>query len=376
MEHWVHFSDKKIVEVQSKINNYRKDFFQKSSGIQLPDTTCVGGLENSTNKESKIDFFVSMPVKNQEKIIKDVLYDLISSIDKDFKLGLLFDNCVDESLNECEDFFLKSSITFQHLREVYFIKSNGELFESTAENILFHLCTQKYFVSVQSDIYFTDTSFLRRSELAFSLVPDLFAISGKALVSFEILTKSKAFWNSLLHSFNFIRKLVPKRIKKVRLGFFLPKLGYFGDMSSPPNVLMKFKRKELNTLYLGEAIIRGPVIWKSEIFRELNGYDDVAHPLGRDDCDICFRAYLSGYLSGYLPCQSYSIFNEGATRKKRSPDDQETLDARGLLAKRIPSRLFDYWNGKLDSISINQLHRQKTKFKANYGKSIFLDIKS
>ena len=376
MENWINFTDRKIVEVQSKINDYRKDFFQRSSGIQLPNTTCVGGLEKPTKKELRIDYFVSMPVKNQEKIIKDVLYDLISSIDKDFKLGLLFDNCSDESLNICKDFFSKSSLSFQHLQEVFFIKSDGELFESTAENILFKLCNQKYFVTIQSDLYFVDVSFLSRSESAFSLVPDLFAISGKALVSFETLTRLKAFLNSLLHAFNAIRKLRPIGIRKVRLGLFLPKLGYFGDMSSPPDVLMKFKRKELNTLFLGEAIIRGPVVWKAEIFRELNGYDDVAHPLGRDDCDICFRAYLLGYMSGYLPCVAYSIFKQGTTRKKRSPDDQNSLDARNFLAKRFPSRLTDYWNGELDSSLTNKLSQQKTRFKINYSKSIFLANKS
>lgn len=376
MENWTNFTDRKIVEVNSKINDYREDFFQRSSGIQLPNIFCVGGLEKPTNKELRIDYFVSVPIKNQEKVIKNVLYDLVSSIGKDFKLGLLFDNCIDESLNICKEFFSKSSLSFQYLQEVFFIRSDGELFESTAENILFKLCSEKYFVSIQSDLYFVDVSFLHRSESAFSLVPDLFAISGKALVSFEMLTRSKAFLNSLLHTFNAIRKLRPFGIRKVRLGLFLPKLGYFGDMSSPPDVLMKFKRKELNTLYLGEAIIRGPVVWKSEIFRELNGYDDVAHPLGRDDCDICFRAYLSGYLSGYLPCGAYSIFKQGTTRKKRSPDDQESLDARNFLAKRFPSRLSEYWNRELDSSLINQLSQQKARFKINYGKSMFLANRS
>lgn len=372
MENWINFTDRKIVEVQTKINEYREDFFQRSSGIHLPNTICVGGLEKTTNQELSIDYFVSMPVKNQEKIIKNVLYDLVSGINKNFKLGLLFDNCSDESFRMCKDFFSKSPLSLKHLQEVYFIKSDGELFESTAENILFKLCSQKYFVSVQSDSYFVDVSFLHRSDVAFSLVPNLFAISGKALVSFKALTKLKAFFNSLLHSFNVIRKLKPLGIRKVRLGLFVPKLGYFGDMSSPPDVLMKFKKKELSTLFLGEAIIRGPVVWKAEVFRELNGFDDVAHPLGRDDCDICFRAFLSGYLSGYLPCVAYSIFKQGTTRKKRSSGDQESLDARIFLAKRFPSRLSDYWNGELDSRLIKQLNQQKDVLKMNYSKSIFL----
>ena len=164
--------------------------------------------------------------------------------------------------------------------------------------------------------------------------------------------------------------------QRIRLGYYLPRLGYFGDLSSPPDDTMRFKRKELNTLYLGEALIRGPVIWNAEMFRKLGGYNDVAHPLGRDDCDLCFRAYLSGYVSGYLPCRAFSIFNQGTTRKKRSTNDQRTLDERNLLATKIPSQLLEYWNGRLDSISVKQLKQQKNKFKNIYGNSIFLTKKS
>jgi hypothetical protein len=376
MNDWVSFSDRKILEIQTEIDNYRNDFFKRSSGVQLPNTICVGGLEKFSRDGLNLDYFVSMPIKNQEKIVSDVLQELISNMDKSFKLGLLFDNCDDNSFTECKNFFLKTPREFEHLQEVYFIKSDGELFEASAENILFKLCSQRYFVSIQSDIYFADESFLERSELAFSLVPDLFAISGKALVSFKVLTKLKSFLNSLLHSLNFVKKFMRAGCQRIRLGYYLPRLGYFGDLSSPPDVTMRFKRKELNTLYLGEALIRGPVIWNAEMFRKLGGYNDVAHPLGRDDCDLCFRAYLSGYVSGYLPCRAFSIFNQGTTRKKRSTNDQRTLDERNLLATKIPSQLLEYWNGRLDSISVKQLKQQKNRFKNIYGNSIFLIKKS
>jgi len=373
---WIGFSDSKILEVQTEIDNYTNDFFQRSSGIQLPNTLCVGGLQKHGTNESSIDFFVSMPIKNQEQIISDVLHNLILNMGRNFKLGLLFDNCDDNSFNICRELLMKASEEYKHLQEVYFIVSEGELFESSAENILFKLCYQRFFVSVQADTYFTDATFIERSEIAFSVVSDLFAISGKAIVSFNILSKFQSVGISLLHSFNFIRKLLNRKSKKARLGIYLPKLGYFGDLSSPPDIRMKFTSRELDSLYLGEALIRGPVIWKAEIFRTLNGFNDVAHPLGRDDCDICFRAYTLGYVSGYLPCRAFSIFYQGTTRKKRSISAQRSLDERILLSGRNPSRLVEFWHGPLNLILSKQLKQQKNKFKSIYGNSVFLTNKS
>lgn len=376
MNAWNSFSESKILKIQTVIENYRTDFFKRSSGVNLPNTICLGGLERPRSNESQIDFFVSMPIKNQEEIISDVLHDLILNMGKNFKLGLLFDNCDDNSFTISKNLLLKSFEEYRHLQEVYFIVSDGELFESSAENILFKLCSQRFFISVQADTYFIDVDFVQRSEIAFSTIPDLFAISGKAIVSFKILTKFKAICNSLLHFLNIVRKLPFRRNKKVKLGFYLPKLGYFGDLSSPPDIMMKFKSREFFRLYLGESLIRGPVIWNASIFRKLNGFNDVAHPLGRDDCDICFRACLSGFVSGYLPCRAFSIFKQGTTRKKRSISAQRALDERSLLAERNPSRLSEFWDDKLDSISLNQLKQQKNKFKKIYGSSIFLTKKS
>ena len=62
--------------------------------------------------------------------------------------------------------------------------------------------------------------------------------------------------------------------------------------------------------------------------------------------------------------------------KKRSISAQRALDERSLLAERNPSRLSEFWDDKLDSISLNQLKQQKNKFKKIYGSSIFLTKKS
>ena len=131
-----------------------------------------------------------------------------------------------------------------------------------------------------------------------------------------------------------------KHVKK--LGLYLPYLGYFGDLSRPPKSHMRFSNRQLNSIYLGQAIIRGPIVWLSEVFQELNSFDDIGFPLGRDDCDMSLRGALKGYSVGYIPCTAYSIYEEGTTRKSRKSQDQIALDARLDLSKQFPGQLNKY----------------------------------
>lgn len=376
MGNFINLSDKKAAEIQDKIEDYRDSFFHRSSGTTLPEIIYLGKFDKSPHNLFTEEFFVSMPIKNQETIIVDILQTLLSNINQNFILGLLFDNCSDKSLNVCKDFFSDSFDKYPNLSAVYFIQSNGELFESTSENILFLLCTQKYFVSIQADIFFTDKTFLERSAVAFSKLPRLFVISGKAIVSFKILPRLKVTANKLLHSYNYFINFGVRDAHKKKLGFYFPALGYFGDLANPPKSYMQFKMRQLNTLYLGEAVIRGPVIWLSEIFRKFDGFNDIAFILGRDECDLCFRAFLEGYIAGYLPCKAYSIYEQGTTRKKRSQKDQTELDRRLAISKSNPSNLMKFWRGELSLNFIEILHRNKVGIKKNYGKSIFLLDKS
>jgi GT2 family glycosyltransferase len=369
---FANLSDEQAGLIQDKIEKYRFGFFQRSSGTTLPEINYLGKFDKSSGSQVTEQFFVSMPVKNQEKIIIDILQTLLKNINQNFRLGLLFDNCSDNSLNVCKEFFTNSFNEYSNLSVVYFIQSNGELFESTSENVLFLLCRQKYFVSIQSDIYFTDKTFLERSTKAFTLLPRLFAISGKAIISFEVLTNLKIKANKLWHSYNFFINFRFSSPYKKKLGFYSPFFGYFGDLAQPPKSYMQFNKKQLNTLYVGEAVIRGPVIWVAEVFRKFYGFDDVAFTLGRDDCDLCFRALLQGYISGYLPCSAFSIYEQGTTRKKRSQTDQTELDNRISISKNNPGILMQFWKGELSQNLVKDLQRIKRTTKKIYGRSIFL----
>jgi hypothetical protein len=360
--------------IQERFEKYRASFTMRSEGFMLPNIKYCGKFSQNIEQMTDEDFFISIPIKNQELIIVNVLTTLLNNVENVMSIGLIFDNCSDRSLDLCLDFFNDNFKLYPNLVDVYFITSNGELFESTAENILFLLCDQKYFVSLQSDIYFTDKTFLNRASKSFALIPELFAISGKAIVTFNIMSKFKKYLNRVFHFHNSIFRFLPNCRAMKKTGCYLPFLGYFGDLSKPPKSYMHYSSRQRNKIYLGEAVIRGPVVWLSKTFRELNGFDDVGFVLGRDDCDLSFRGFLNGHISGYLPSTSYSIYEQGTTRKPRSIEDGIALTVRQELSNKFPGRLVNFWDNRSIDIAFEKktISQMKIQFKSAYGSSINL----
>ena len=360
--------------IQESFEKYRASFTKRSEGFILPNIKYYGKFSKNIEQMMVEDFFISIPIKNQESIIVNVLTTLLNNVENIMSIGLMFDNCSDRSLDLCLDFFDNNFNLYPNLVDVHFITSDGELFESTAENILFLLCNQKYFVSLQSDIYFTDKTFLNRASKAFALIPELFAVSGKAIVTFNIMSKFKKYLNRVFHFHNSIFRFLPNRRAVKKTGYYVPFLGYFGDLSNPPQSYMHYSSRQRNKIYLGEAVIRGPIVWLSKTFRGLNGFNDVGFALGRDDCDLSFRGFLNGHISGYLPSLSYSIYDQGTTRKPRSIEDSIALKARQELSRNFPGRLVNFWDKRSSDNAFEKkaINQMKIQVKSAYGSSINL----
>jgi hypothetical protein len=107
---------------------------------------------------------------------------------------------------------------------------------------------------------------------------------------------------------------------------------------------MHFTKREFETLFVGDAIIRGPLIWDAQKFSELGTFNDVAFFLGRDDCDICLRASHKKWIVGYLPCFYVSRSLNGTSRKPRSADTVKAMNARSDLSLLFPGELHKFWN--------------------------------
>ena len=331
---------------QQLVNLYLQEFEEASKGFKLPQIKYEFTIARN-EIASTPEFFIAIPIKNQESLISEVLTNLVSRLDFSFEIGLLFDNCDDSSFQVAVDTISNAMEDNDRLNQVHFVRSIDELFESTCENVLFRMCEAKYFVSFQADTLIEDSSFFNRCQSAFEKVPNLLGVSGRATVPFMPSNLVKARLISLFSFANVFAMLSPRVFRKRRLGPFLRGMDYFGDTSGFPFPRMKFSRREKTTLFIGEAVIRGPIVWSAEKFRNLGGFNDVAFFLGRDDCDLSLRGLRNGYAVGYLPCEQISNPNHGTTRKPRTKEVQARLEERTVLHSAQPGSLDFYWNTEL-----------------------------
>jgi GT2 family glycosyltransferase len=343
--------------MQSKIDGYKDVFFRQSGGFHLPEVRYLGKFEKTQPQNQFKDnhIYISIPIKNQEEIIVKVLITLFQNTKHNLVIGLLFDNCTDESLSNVKKFLNSEFLKFSNVITIYLVKSSDELFEATCENILFQFCESDYFLSLQSDIFFEDPTFIARSLTAFNKLPNLFAISGRAVVPFRQITRIDKILEKIIRSTSSIRDLKSSFTNKKILGAYIPKLSYYGDISNMPFKRMSFSTRQMSTLYVGEAIIRGPIIWSSKIFRKLGGLNDVSYFLGRDDCDLCLRAYRNGYVVGYLPSTSFSIPSDGTTRKPITNEVATAMQIRMQISNSNPGELYKLWQKPGKKISLSFL---------------------
>jgi len=186
----------------------------------------------------------------------------------------------------------------------------------------------------------------------------LLGISGRAIVGYG--RNNRMAQNLITRAlFNLPNLIAPRVWRKRHLGPATSREGYFGDSSRYPDSSMQFSAKQLEKIYPGQAIIRGPLIWRTDFFEQLGGFDDLTYFLGRDDCDLCLRGWLRfGYFVAYLPCRSYSNPLNGTTRKPRAPRTIEELQKRADLANSFKGQLSSLWAGELTISSKNRPKKQ------------------
>jgi hypothetical protein len=352
-------------EIENRIKRYRDKFEIKSEGFVLPEIKYLKSYmsRDKPSVDYDHDIFIAVPIKNQEGFIVDILKSVINHTRVKTRIALLFDNCTDSSEIEIIEFIEKLVYHNDNLLSIDLLQSDGDLFESTCENLLFSLSDEPFYMSLQADIDFQDYTFIPLSLYAFQQFPSLFAISGRARTSFERDLRM-AQSRLIRFFFNLPRLFFPRWFRYQLLGFPSSRKGYFGDLANPPKTQMLFTKKQRHTLYTGDSIIRGPIIWRASTFNTLNGFNDLVFYLGRDDTDICLRArfYLEMHVA-YLPCKYFSEPSRGTTRKIRTAETVLEMSKRDHLSISRWSLLGDYWRGEIG----------KNSFSSSLPRKIFLD---
>jgi hypothetical protein len=327
-------SDSRFESAESAISNYRDDFKIRSGGFSLP-TVHVTEIyrANQSLDISQPQLLISLPVCNQESIIHGILTQLITHISISSTLVIIIDYCLDNSeaviRQVIENFDEESCIS-----EILLLKSQGDLFESTCENLTLAVADADYFLSMQADIYFVDPKFLYVAVAGFVQHSTLLAIGSRAVIPIEKPSRfnvSYILYKAVTKGLNWLTS------ELLGVVFLFPRLfmnSYHGDISSPPKNKLRFSRIQSRRIYPGAYLIRGPILWRTNFLRELGGNDDVSFFMGGDERKLCLRgAAERGFFVGYLPSFCFTNLWTGTSHKAhlRSNETALAFEERAIL---------------------------------------------
>lgn len=295
---------------------------------------------------SILDLTIVMPVHNQEEKIVQNVKAVLDSLTVKCHLIIIDDKSSDKTLIELVNFFSRVDLPLEASISLY--TSQKSLFETQCDALGIELATTKFVLEIQADMEILDPGFDRRLISAMNAHPDLIAISGRGTEPLEpILTNfrntagsdvargktiPRHVINTLLQRLlrlknrwkpiSLPQNQIPKKIDVVNLLF--PGLNEFSKSGLAGRVGMLIevpleKQDITRTVWVGQTVMRGPLIIDRQKYMELKGFNLDAFFLGYDEHDLFLRAYRAyGYRVGFAPVIFESPLDLGTTRKART----------------------------------------------------------
>jgi glycosyltransferase involved in cell wall biosynthesis len=302
--------------------------------------------------KNEIELSIIIPVFNQQIIITDVIKSLLSSITLKSELIIIDDGSEDETFASILNYFDNCNlIEFPNLTEVHLFSLRYSRFETYCDDFAIRISQARYCLEVQADMFIQDPGFDKRLVTLMQNFPDIAMLSGRGVEPLSSIIDSyqtslgseSAFFSSefqfILHrSRLWIKNKVKNKLHRVlnkkydvnwdkfentqnfeiqgdqlfletgcagRLGNLINLSPSVGDIL-PPRV------------YLGETVMRGPLLIDRKKYLELGGLNTDQFFLGFDDHDFCRRTTDFHYRVGYSPVNFSSPLHLGATRKHRT----------------------------------------------------------
>ena len=319
-----------------------------------------------SSTEPLIAFVV--PVHNQVEIIASNLDSLIDSTILPFEIVIINDGSEDGTGHElhlwCERILRNPP---QNACSIEILQTRRGRFETWCDKEGIHRTSAPHIIEVQADMNIVDKGFDARLHKLMKSNPDVIALSGRGVETFA--DASTNFKNDLVntpyrgldfgYSF-FVRETIivahavvgaflrftrrPKTINEPATLSSMEKISQVveSDFASEDtkvlpeeNVFQASKRagrlgdlmekhieiseNEMNQIWLGESIMRGPLMIDRRKFIEIGGFNSDIFFLGHDDHDMARRAWITrGYRVGFHPVNFTSPLNHGSTRKHKS----------------------------------------------------------
>jgi len=267
---------------------------------------------------------IVIPIFNAGHIIEEVI-SALRVIDQDFTLLLILDACEDDSKEKALQGIDRLHTVSKQFQGFYLFESRKNLYESQCDNFGFKFLEHfSYILELQADIVINDESFVKRAVCALEKFPDIFCISGRGTHSWELPIKPMHPIHVLRSRWRFQNTDIAQTQDILQGNFQIEAKEfmqgcYFGQTGALVSGVLKHSEDSLTNIYLGETIMRGPLVFDNDRLKECGYLNSKAHRLGNDDHEITLRAWRDfAFRVAYVPCSFISRLEWGATRRKKS----------------------------------------------------------
>lgn len=287
-----------------------------------------------------------VPVFNQARIIRRNLSSLILNAHSTFELILIDDNSSDGSFEQIMGFIRSPELKRCPLwTKVVVIRFRRQRFETMSDHVGIKRSSAKYIIEIQADMEILEDAFDNKLILALTSDPKLFVVSGRGVMNFADVASSyarlkgseasigKSFVKALFRLL--YQSLLPASInasthssaitsdvRNVSLCDEITRFnltGEAGRLGPAIEYLPSTEQTESNLVFIGETVMRGPIIFERIRYLQLGGFNLKAFYLGFDEHDLILRAATEKFWKAGYICIGFSApMRDGSIRQERS----------------------------------------------------------
>jgi glycosyltransferase involved in cell wall biosynthesis len=306
---------------------------------RFANQACKGTRQIRTRREAyrlyasePSEVSVVMPMHNRSGRVVEVLNALVSSLVLSAELIIVDDASRDGTLREVLDWLDVLPCNTTTIHSVIVLRNRWACFETYCDAIGFDIATSPYLIEVQADMVIADTGFDQRLVCSLRANPDLVAISGRGVHRLSDVWRFR--WDPwvfgrpperILSHLDRVRSRAKSgRPELHRCTDVTPNaktfsvFGNAGRLGVQIEVQQHFSSEDKHTVWVGETVMRGPLVLDRAKFARVGGFDTRRFFLGNDDHDFSARASLIGYRVAFSPVEFTSQLSDGTSRQNRT----------------------------------------------------------
>lgn len=265
-----------------------------------------------------------VPVHNMERVIARNLDAMVRCCALKPELVVVVDSCEDRSLEIVMT--TVSELDEQGLvHSAVVVVSEQPLYETACDVVGVAISTAPLIVEIQADMLIHDLGFDLRFRSALMEFDDIACLSGRGCH----LWVSKVGERPHEWSARLLATLAQRVFSSLGVAntskFVFKHANSFGRFGTA--IACRVRSSDDSRIFLSETVMRGPLAFLRDRYQRVGGLDSQRYFLGNDDHDFTRRAWTEHRLRcGYLPIDFSSPLEDGATRAKKTPTQQNEYE--------------------------------------------------